>query len=249
VNSADIYSIRGVFVQRYFCYSTLMWKFVLGVVGVVLVLGGAYWLLRGNNTPQGQLPDFYSTNTAASSTTQTATTSNTTPNQPTTNPNKKMTATLHTSMGDITVEFYGEQAPKTVANFVKLAQSGFYDGTKFHRVIKGFMDQAGDPLTKDDSMQARWGTGGPGYTIQDEVSPTLKNSAGTLAMANTGQPNSAGSQFFINAVDNAFLNGGYTVFGKVTAGMDVVTAINNVPTNSSDRPLTPVVIKSVTVSQ
>jgi len=99
------------------------------------------------------------------------------------------------------------------------------------------MDQGGDPLTKDDSKAAAWGTGGPGYTIPDEISANLTNVAGTVAMANTGQPNTGGSQFFINAVNNPSLNGGYTVFGKVTAGMDVVTAINNVPTDSSDRPL------------
>jgi cyclophilin family peptidyl-prolyl cis-trans isomerase len=160
-----------------------------------------------------------------------------------------MSATLHTSMGDITIEFFPTEAPKTVANFIKLAQSGYYDSTKFHRVIKGFMDQGGDPLTKDDSKAAAWGTGGPGYTIPDEISPSLTNVAGTMAMANTGQPNTGGSQFFINAVDNPSLNGGYTVFGKVTAGMDVVTAINNTPTDSSDRPLTPVVLKSITLSQ
>lgn len=152
-------------------------------------------------------------------------------------------------MGDITVEFYNDQAPVAVANFIKLAQSGFYDSTKFHRVIKGFMDQGGDPLTKDDSQQARWGTGGPGYTIADEFGTTHANVAGTIAMANTGAPNSSGSQFFLNAVDNHFLDGKYTVFGKVTSGMDVVTAINNVQVDGNDRPLTPVVLKSVTVSQ
>jgi cyclophilin family peptidyl-prolyl cis-trans isomerase len=157
-----------------------------------------------------------------------------------------MSATLHTSMGDITIEFFPEQAPNTVANFIKLASSGFYDGTKFHRVIKGFMDQGGDPLTKDDSQMARWGTGGPGYQFNDEISSTNSNTAGSIAMANSG-PNTQGSQFFINAVDNPSLNSGYTVFGKVTAGMDVVTAINNTPTDSSDRPLTPVVVKSATL--
>jgi len=134
-----------------------------------------------------------------------------------------------------------------VANFIKLAQSGFYDSTKFHRVIKGFMDQGGDPLTKDDSQQARWGTGGPGYTIADEFGTTYTNVAGSVAMANTGSTNSAGSQFFINAVDNHFLDGKYSVFGHVTAGMDVVTAINNVPTDSSDKPLSPVVLQSITL--
>ncbi|MDE1924739.1 MAG: peptidylprolyl isomerase [Patescibacteria group bacterium] len=156
-------------------------------------------------------------------------------------------ATLHTSLGDITIEFLSQQAPQTVANFIKLAQGGFYDGTKFHRVIKGFMDQGGDPLTKDDSKMASWGTGGPGYTIPDEITSANSNTAGTIAMANTGQPNSAGSQFFINAVDNPSLNSGYTVFGKVTAGMSVVTEINNVAVDAQDRPLTPVVITSITL--
>ena len=158
-----------------------------------------------------------------------------------------MNATLHTSMGDITIEFFPNQAPNTVANFIKLASAGFYDGTKFHRVIQGFMDQGGDPLTKDDSKMAQWGTGGPGYQFNDEITPTNSNVAGSIAMANSG-PNTQGSQFFINAVDNHSLDSAYTVFGKVTAGMSVVTAINNVPVDSADRPLTPVVLKSVTLN-
>ena len=158
-----------------------------------------------------------------------------------------MSATLQTSMGNITIEFLPNQAPNTVANFIKLAQSGFYDGTKFHRVIKGFMDQGGDPLSKDDSMMARWGTGGPGYQFNDEISVDNENTAGAVAMANSG-PNTQGSQFFINAVDNrGNLANSYTVFARVTSGMDVVTAINNVATGPNDRPLTPVVLQKVTL--
>ena len=217
-----------------------MWKIIAGIVAIIVVLGGGYWFLRGSGpAPQGTQTDTYGYSQTASSTNP-----STTPN-----PNKKMTATFHTSMGDITVEFYKDQAPKTVENFITLAKKGFYDGTKFHRVIKGFMDQGGDPLTKDDSAQARWGTGGPGYTIADEFGTTHTNTAGTIAMANTSAPNSSGSQFFFNAVDNHFLDGKYSVFGKVTSGMDIVTAINNVQTNGSDRPLTPVVLKSVTIAQ
>lgn len=226
-----------------------MWKFILAAVAVVIVLGGGYWFLRGSGPAPSTTTDLYNNG-------QVSTTTPNTPDQinPSTNsgqainPNKKMTATLHTSMGDITVEFYGDQAPKTVENFVKLAQAGFYDNTKFHRIIQGFMNQGGDPLTKDDSQMNRWGTGGPGYTIQDEFGTTYKNTAGTIAMANTGVPNSSGSQFFINAVDNNFLDGKYTVFGKVTSGMDVVIAMNKVPT-SNERPLSPVVLKSVTIAQ
>ena len=221
-----------------------MWKIILGIIAVIIVLGGGYWFLKGSGNPA--MPSS-AAQQMASSTVATATSSTT--NSTPTNITKNMTATLHTSMGDITVEFFADVAPKTVENFVKLAQSGFYDQTKFHRVIKGFMDQGGDPLTKDDAQKAKWGTGGPGYTIVDEISSKLTNVAGTLAMANTGQPNSGGSQFFINAVDNPSLNGGYTVFGKVTSGMSVVTAINNTPTDSSDRPLTPVVLKSVTIGK
>lgn len=157
------------------------------------------------------------------------------------------TATLATSRGDIGIELFEATAPKTVANFVTLATSGFYDGTKFHRVIRGFMIQGGDPLSKDDSMQARWGTGGPGYQFADEISPSNRNAPGTIAMANAG-PNTNGSQFFINTADNGFLDTKHTVFGRVVSGMDVVGEIETTPTGSNDRPLESVVITSVTIS-
>jgi peptidylprolyl isomerase len=161
-----------------------------------------------------------------------------------TNNQKIMQATFHTNKGDIVIEFNAALAPNTVANFVKLAQAGFYDGTKFHRVIKGFMIQGGDPLSKDDSMSARWGTGGPGYTFADEISAENHNVIGTISMANAG-PNTNGSQFFINTANNTFLDPKHTVFGRVTAGMDVVTAIENTPTGAADRPTSPVVINSI----
>lgn len=160
--------------------------------------------------------------------------------------NKKiMYATMHTNMGDITIQF-SDTAPNTVANFTKLASEGFYNGTKFHRVIKGFMNQGGDPLSKDDNQKSMWGTGGPGYKFNDEITATNHNDIGTIAMANAG-PNTNGSQFFINVAANNFLDTKHTVFGKVTSGMDVVTAINNTPTDGSDKPLTPVVITSITL--
>lgn len=215
-----------------------MWKWLLALAVFVIVIFGSFWFLSGKDPVQ--------TPEAAQATTTVKTPGTTTPNVIRDQP---MTVTLHTSMGDISLQMFASLAPNTVANFTKLAGEGFYDNVKFHRVIKGFMDQAGDPLTKDDSMQARWGTGGPGYTIPDEFSTTVTNVAGTIAMANTGQPNSSGSQFFLNAVDNHFLDGKYTVFGKVISGMDVVTAINNVQTDANDRPLTPVIIKSVSVTQ
>lgn len=157
---------------------------------------------------------------------------------------KMQTAILKTSHGDVAIEFLDKQAPNTVDNFMKLAGEGFYDGIKFHRVIKGFMIQGGDPLTKDDSKMAFWGTGGPGYKFADEISASNKNDIGTISMANAG-PNTNGSQFFINLANNNFLDGKHTVFGKVISGMDVVTKIESVETNQSDRPLKSVIINSI----
>ena len=156
---------------------------------------------------------------------------------------KIMQATLHTNQGDITIEF-SDATPNTVANFVKLAGAGFYDGTKFHRVIKGFMIQGGDPLSKDDSMSARWGTGGPGYQFADEITGGNSNVIGTISMANSG-PNTNGSQFFINTANNNFLDTKHTVFGRVVAGMDVVTKIENTAVGQADRPVSPMIINSI----
>ncbi len=157
---------------------------------------------------------------------------------------EKTIATMHTNKGDITIEFFDTLTPNTVSNFVKLSKSGFYDGVKFHRVIKDFMIQGGDPLSKDDSMKDMWGTGGPGYKFNDEVTPQNSNVAGTISMANAG-PNTNGSQFFINVRDNNFLDTKHTVFGKVVEGMDVVRAIEATPTDSTDKPIDSVVIKSI----
>lgn len=157
-----------------------------------------------------------------------------------------MKITLHTSKGDVGVEMMEVDAPKTVSNFLKLTKSGFYDGTKFHRVISDFMIQGGDPLTKDSSAAEMWGTGGPGYQFEDEIHSNNKNDAGTLAMANAG-PNTNGSQFFINTADNNFLDGKHTVFGRVVSGMDVVKAIEDVETVGPDRPVEAVSITGVSV--
>jgi cyclophilin family peptidyl-prolyl cis-trans isomerase len=167
-----------------------------------------------------------------------------------TTPTPMTTATITTSKGVITVELYGSDAPKTVENFKKLAESAFYDGTRFHRVIKGFMIQGGDPLSKDTSKQSLWGTGGPGYKFADEInasSPLYQTGykRGVLAMANSG-PNTNGSQFFIMHQDYA-LPPLYAIFGKVTAGQDVVDAIANTPTGPNDRPVTDVVIEKVEI--
>jgi cyclophilin family peptidyl-prolyl cis-trans isomerase len=137
------------------------------------------------------------------------------------------TATLTTNHGDIELELFDEAAPKTVSNFTRLAQQGFYDGVIFHRVIRDFMVQGGDPTGT--------GTGGPGYTFEDEINDH-KIVRGALAMANAG-PNTNGSQFFIVTTQSApWLDGKHTVFGEVTEGMDIVDTISELPRDGRDRP-------------
>jgi cyclophilin family peptidyl-prolyl cis-trans isomerase len=146
-------------------------------------------------------------------------------------------ATLHTSLGDIAVAFKADEAPLAVNNFLFLAKEGFYDDVIFHRVISGFMLQGGDPTGT--------GRGGPGYKFRDELDGDGKYSRGTMAMANSG-PNTNGSQFFIMHRDYA-LPHNYTIFGTVTAGIDVVDAIAALQTDRSDRPVDEPVIERVTV--
>jgi len=139
---------------------------------------------------------------------------------------------LHTNMGDINIQLYGDM-PITAGNFEKLVNDGFYDNVTFHRVIDGFMLQGGDPTGT--------GMGGPGYTIKDEFTNHNKNDRGTIAMANAG-PNTGGSQFFINLVDNNFLDSKHPVFGKVIEGMEVVDAISQTKTGKNDKPVEDVII-------
>ena len=167
------------------------------------------------------------------------------------------TAVLDTSLGKIKVELFVDKMPITAKNFVKLAKGGFYDGLHFHRVIDNFMIQFGCPHSRDP-MSPRAGTGdGPDGRIKDEHPPDAKisNARGTLSMANTGQPNSGGSQFFINTVHNHYLDwftpgpSKHPVFGKIVEGMDVVSKIGKTKTDSGDRPLTPVKMIKVTVNE
>lgn len=225
---------------------------ILSVFIIALVFGGYYFFSHRNtdvketNTLNQLEPlPFQNSNQNQPQTEPQASQQSSTQN--TTVINKKiMNATLHTNKGDITLEFFDTEAPNTVANFVKLAQAGFYDGVKFHRVIADFMIQGGDPLTKDDSKMNQWGTGGPGYSFPDEIHAGNRNDIGTISMANAG-PNTNGSQFFINLKDNAFLDQKHTVFGKVVAGLEVVKAIGTTPTDPNDRPLSPVIIQSITL--
>ena len=165
-----------------------------------------------------------------------------------TNTKQIMKATFTTNKGNFEIELFNELAPKTVENFVTLVESDFYNDVKFHRVIADFMVQGGDPLTKDDEMSDRWGTGGPGYTFEDEIHAENNNAVGTISMANAG-PNTNGSQFFINTADNDFLDTKHTVFGKVVSGMETISAIEAVEKFPNDRPVEAVVIESITVTK
>jgi cyclophilin family peptidyl-prolyl cis-trans isomerase len=165
-------------------------------------------------------------------------------------------AIVKTNRGEIQIELFEDKMPITTGNFIKLANEKFYDGTKFHRVIKNFMIQGGDPNTKGENALT-YGTGGPGYTIQDEFveDPLLSNVRGAIAMANTGQPNSGGSQFFIDTADNTNLDfnvpdpndSKHPVFGRVVKGLDIVDAISQTQTGDRDLPVEPVVIESITI--
>ncbi|MDO8584814.1 MAG: peptidylprolyl isomerase [bacterium] len=164
-----------------------------------------------------------------------------------------MMITLETSQGNIEVELYASDAPKTVENFVKLAKAGYYDGLSFHRVISDFMIQGGDPNcgTNGGADSGFCGGGGPGYQFEDELNPATASyktgyKKGVLAMANAG-PNTNGSQFFILVADYP-LPHNYTIFGRVTAGQDVADAISTVKRNSNDRPTTPVVMQKIVVA-
>ena len=223
------------------------------VIGVLLLtaVGGLLWSSRASKSPlekggvdmpqSGEVRQVENTNNAI-------TINNEKPmNVDQVKPTTVKGAIISTTLGDIEIVLSENTAPKTAANFVSLVATKFYDGIKFHRVISGFMIQVGDPLTKDDSMQARWGTGGPGYKFDDELSGKEQYPYGTVAMANSG-PNTNGSQFFIvTGKPNVSLPPAYTVFGKVVSGMDVAEKIQNVPRDSRDKPLSPIVIKSVTL--
>jgi len=155
------------------------------------------------------------------------------------NPQPNKTIVMKTNKGDITIELFNETMPITANNFLRLAQEDFYDGVIFHRVIPEFMIQGGDP----DGL----GTGGPGYSIPDEFTDNNKNNKGTLSMANSG-PDTGGSQFFINLVDNNYLDDKHPVFGKVIGGIEVVEAIGNVETGPNDKPLENIIIEDIVIN-
>ncbi len=160
---------------------------------------------------------------------------------------------LNTNYGEIKIKLYTDKTPITANNFLNLAQDGFYNNTKFHRIIEGFMIQGGDPLTKDDEQKEQWGTGSPGYVIPNEDVEGVSNVEGTISMANSG-PDTGGSQFFINTADNVALDfdkqplqSQHSVFGEVVEGMDVVKDIESLETDPRDRPVEDAVITEVTL--
>jgi cyclophilin family peptidyl-prolyl cis-trans isomerase len=158
--------------------------------------------------------------------------------------NKKTVATIKTNMGNIEIELFAKETPKTVENFVLLAKKGYYKGIIFHRVIKNFMIQGGDPTGTGTGGESAWGG-----KFDDEIVPAIKfEKAGFLAMANAG-PGTNGSQFFITLVPTPWLNGKHTIFGKVIKGIDVVNAIGVVKTGPGDKPVKPVVMKEVVIEK
>ena len=216
---------------------------VWGIIIVIAVLAGIQWAQNAKNNKDSSITDS-SMNASSTIDQLTATTTNTS----SMTPQSAHTVTIETNKGTIVFETYDTDAPKTVQNFITLAQKGFYNGTIFHRVIAGFMIQGGDPTGT--------GMGGPGYKFADELNPSTpsyKNGyeRGVVAMANSG-PNTNGSQFFIMHQSGG-LQHDYTIFGKVISGMEVVDAIAAVSTNGnppagSNKPLQDVVMKKVTVA-
>ena len=226
----------------------------LVIILLIVGLGSIAFFLQGNTddttpnkdnqkeqiTTQKQLKPITQQSQQVAAATNATTTSTIMP------PEKITSATITTNKGVIEVEF-SQTTPNTVKNFATLAQSKFYEGVRFHRVIKDFMIQAGDPLSKDLSQKAIWGTGGPGYKFADELTGNEKYPLGTLAMANAG-PNTNGSQFFIvTANPGVPLPANYTVFGHVTSGIEVANAIQNVKTDGTDKPLEDIIIEKVEI--
>lgn len=214
------------------------------IAGLIILLGGLAYFLRGDIMPSKA--DTFATTTSSKIESKPITTTATTSPMSTTTPEKITSATITTNKGAIEVTF-ATNTPLTVENFAKLAASNFYNGSRFHRVIKDFMIQGGDPLSKDVANKAMWGTGGPGYKFADELTGKEQYPLGTLAMANSG-PNTNGSQFFIVTANPGYpLPPNYTVFGHVTKGIETALSIQNVQTDSSDRPLEDIIIEKIQV--
>jgi peptidyl-prolyl cis-trans isomerase B (cyclophilin B) len=173
------------------------------------------------------------------------------PSAPAAGPAREERAVIETALGAMTIRLWPEIAPRTVANFKKLAREGFYDGTCFHRIVKGFMIQGGDPLTRDPAAERHWGTGGPGYCIVAEFNHR-PHVTGVISMARSSEPDSAGSQFFICLAEARFLDGKYTAFGELVSGQEVLRRIGETPVTTGavgecSKPLTRVPVHQVRI--
>ncbi len=219
------------------------------VIVLVLSLAGCKW---GNKTPEGEPADNQETVTPTETPENTeAVEGDTTEPENSEEMKTETKYIISTNMGDMTVKLYDE-TPLHKANFIKLANSRFYDGILFHRVINGFMIQVGDPLTKDPEQESKWGTGGPGYTIPAEIVPGFTHKKGALAAARRGDKvnpakESSGSQFYIVQDENGckHLDGEYTIFGEVISGFETIDKIASTPTDMRDKPMKEVKIISV----
>jgi cyclophilin family peptidyl-prolyl cis-trans isomerase len=227
---------------------------------IAAVVLGLFACSKPAEPQTGTQTESTSTTSTASATSTTSTVTETTateaavtppPSAPAKEEQKQMSsydnkvAELHTSQGEIDIRFFPDVAPNHVKNFIDLAEKGFYNGTKFHRVIPGFMIQGGDPNTVSGSPAA-WGTGGSGKNVAAEFN-SVSHKRGIVSMARSNDPNSASSQFFIVTSDSTFLDKQYTVFGQVTKGMDVADKIVNAPKGAADRPNSPVAIESIKI--
>lgn len=222
-------------------------KIILGIILIVVGIGLAIYFRM--SFLKNEQPENIAVSNSSLTSTPTSTEATSTKN----NQNKKMNyhiIILKTNLGEIQIQTFDSDAPKTVNNFVTLTQKGFYNNLIFHRVINDFMIQGGDPFCGISQDSGMCGTGDPGYKFEDELNPNTASYKtgyvkGAVAMANSG-PNTNGSQFFI-MLENNSLPHNYTIFGKVTKGQEIVDAIGNVKTDQNDRPITPVIIQSVTV--
>jgi cyclophilin family peptidyl-prolyl cis-trans isomerase len=200
---------------------------VVAVIAIIAVAGGYYVYSSALHTTS-------STTTTNSTATQSSSSSGASTTNTVSGQSGLIYAKLDTSQGVIEVELFQSLTPKTVANFVSLANSGFYNNLVWHRIVKGFVIQTGDPTTKNGAGNpCNWGSGSSNTTIPFEYVPSLPNNVGYLGMASTGAGQPGTSQFYINLANNTSLNGNYAVFGKVISGMNVVNALGNLPTSSS----------------
>jgi len=221
---------------------------IYGAIAAIIIVVAAYFALWGTSSYTREGGTDSGTSMPSVSPTPSATTPSASPAAAT---NGMHTVTIKTSQGDIVFETYDADAPKTVQNFITLAGKGFYDGLTFHRVVKGFVIQGGDPNCTPGASSGPCGAGGPGYAFEDELNPNTDSykagyKKGVVAMANSG-PNTNGSQFFIMLQDTP-LPRKYSLFGKVTAGQDIVGKIGEAAVDANDRPLEPIRIVSVSIA-